>query len=75
MIVSKNTISARCANQVIAGNCADNDAKAAPIPRLTKIIGNAQQNTVDSDVNKLKKGNSFFITASQFLSHYSHYSQ
>jgi len=62
---NKNITPLLCASQVIAGKLADKEANVAPIPRVTKIIGNAQQKTVDKEVNKLRKGKktgfNFFI--------------
>jgi hypothetical protein len=42
---------------VIKGKLAVKLAKTAPIPKVTKIIGNAQHNIVEIEVNSPKNGN------------------
>lgn len=50
------------ANHVIKGKLAVKLAKTAPIPNVTKIIGNAQQRIVETEVNNPKnESNDSFI--------------
>ena len=55
-IARENMATLLSASHVIAGTLADKEAKVAPIPSVTKMIGKAQQNIVEREVNKLKNG-------------------
>lgn len=46
------------ANHIINGKLAVKLAKTAPIPRVTRIIGSAQQRIVEIEVNNPKNGSS-----------------
>lgn len=56
--------------ELIIGNAEVIEAKLAPIPNITKIIGNAQQKIVENELNNAKNVTivSFFIDYLSILS-------